>query len=807
MKTKISRILGVGVTLSLLVSLLVALPAAAVSVPLLTIPTAGDNVINTVNADYNVYFNLNKELGNTDTISITFPTGYTIGAAPTVAIAASDGWIGGAWLPAVVGTITWAGAGQTITGTLAAADQIGEMSNVRVSITTGVTNPSATGDYAVAVATSQETTPVSSNTVSLVPPTIPPLPGVVTGYNSAGETLVQTNSATAIVTCLTTAGVVRVTLSDGTYTENPTIGTGQTVVSVSGAATAIIKGTVTLNAATAVLDSVTVNTGGVVGAVAGGSVRNCILSGNPALNVAASTTSTGNTIAAGAGALNGIQVNGGTATSTGDTINVAATGTGINVLGGALTLSGATVTGASGTGLTVAAAVTATVTGSTFSNLNSAINSTAGGTVNISTSTIDGCGLAGAAPQGAVQINGGVVIATANTITNGPNAIARVTAAGTGAGSSFKFNTFTGNVASFANGGAGTLDATNNWWGSSAGPTVASTGLVLTNPWLIAQLSNPTVAVSAGGTLVASAATSQAVSGVTVAITLGAGATTGMNLIATGNYDGNPVTAEPPADTVKSFDVYIQGPALDMTNDTATVTFFGITGPTAQVWAYSDLMGTYVLCSNQRVDMFNGSVVVTVTGTAAGLTIPNLGNMSGLEFVLTQPSAPVLGPAPLLSSLTPLYGSDDVATTPILFTWGAVAGATSYQFEIAEDIGAPFSILTDSRTVTTNQHVSMDTLKYDTTYRWRVKGIMGSASTAWTESLFTTEAEPEEPVDPVWIIEQEPTQIEWPDNITINVPPIETPEIPEYILWVVVAVGAILVIAVVVLIVRTRRVA
>ena len=151
MKTKkISRILGVGVTLSLLASLLVvALPVSAVTIPQLTIPTAGDNVINTVNADYNVYFNLNQELAVGDTITITFPAGYGIAAAPTVAVAASDGWIGGLWLPAQVANMTWAGAGQAITGTLVAGapnDAIGELASVRVAITVGITNPSATGD-------------------------------------------------------------------------------------------------------------------------------------------------------------------------------------------------------------------------------------------------------------------------------------------------------------------------------------------------------------------------------------------------------------------------------------------------------------------------------------------------------------------------------------------------------------------------------------------------------------------------------------------------------------------------------------
>ncbi|HEY32536.1 MAG TPA: hypothetical protein G4O10_05470 [Dehalococcoidia bacterium] len=814
MKKRISRILGVGLTLALVSSLLVSVvPAMAVSIPQLTIPTAGDNVINTVNADYNVYFQTNKELTAGDVITITFPAGYGI-AAPTASIAASEGWYtnpapppttlwGG---PFLIGTGTWGNAGQAITYTLAAGEIIGELSNIRIEITAGVTNPSATGDYAVAVKTTQEPVAVSSNTVTLVTPTIPPLPGVVTGYNSADQILYQNIGPGTITAALGVAGVVKVTLDNGTYAETPiNIGAGQTIISVNGKSYVIMTGTVNLTAATSVLDAVTVT--GAVNLNANATVKNCSVSGGGITFGAAATAakSIGNTIA-GAGLIVT-----GAGSSTGDTFNVAALGTGITN-GGTLTLSNATVVGASGTGLDNNAG-TSTVTGSSFSNLSIAITSD-GGTVSVSTSTIDGCGTAGAAPTGAVQINGGVVLATANTITDGPNAIARVTALGTGVGSYFKFNTFTGNAASFANGGAGTLDATNNWWGTTAGPAVASTGLVLTNPWLIAELVNPTVAISAANTLVASAATSAAVSGVAVTITPVA-PSTGVTLIATGNYDGNPVTAEPPADTVRSFDVYIQGPAASMLSDTATIVFSGVTDPNAQVYAYSDNQDMYVLCSNQRVDLFNGTVIVTVMGTGSGtVTVPNLGNLSGLEFVITEPGAPVLV-APTQASLVPAFAAEGVTVDSPSFAWGAIAGADYYNFELApylpgSDAFIP-AFLIRQDIVNVSGIVIPDTLDYSTTYAWRVRAGRGSGSVLdefgpWVSSFFTTEAEPEEAPPPVEIIQSEPPVInipDWPDTIYQE----QTPIIPDYLLWVVVGVGAVLVIAVIVLIVRTRRVA
>jgi hypothetical protein len=539
----------------------------------------------------------------------------------------------------------------------------------------------------------------------------------------------------------------------------------------------------------------------------------------------------GNVISAAAGQ-SGLQVDAGQrATSTGDTYSPAATGVaitnnGTSVAPAALTLTTATVTGAGGTGLLNAGVGTATITGSTFTGLDVAINATAG-VVNLSTSTIDACGNAGTVapnPRGAIQLAGGIVYATANTITNGPGAIARQTAAGS-VGSQFKFNTLTGNVGAFVNtaliGGAGVLDCTNNWWGSAAGPTVASSAVVggigvLTNPWLIAQISNVTVNAGAAS-IGASAATSQAVSGVAVVMTTAGALSANMNVIATGNYTGNPVTVEPPADTVKSFDVYIQGPAANVLLDTATITFFGITNPLAQVYAYSQTQNTYVLCSDQRVDMFQGAVIVTVHGVNSvnwlggpnPVTSPNLGNMSGLEFVLTEPSVAPLG-APAQASLSPAQAATGISTTLASFSWDAVAGADSYNFQLAPyfDVVDPFQaafIMFDTTVPTNGIILVNEDLDYYETYAWRVQAVRGTEEGAWVTSFFITEAEPVEPPDPIEIVIPEPTPT---PEIEVIVPaPTEVQVIPEYLLWVIVGVAAVLVIAVIVLIVRTRRVA
>jgi len=157
----------------------------------------------------------------------------------------------------------------------------------------------------------------------------------------------------------------------------------------------------------------------------------------------------------------------------------------------------------------------------------------------------------------------------------------------------------------------------------------------------------------------------------------------------------------------------------------------------------------------------------------------------------------------------PTQGATDVPVDTT-FTWPAsdATGAT-YEFVIAEELGNAdkFSIIDDSATTTTNGFKLREPLKYDTQYWWRVRTVTATSKSDWTTSFFTTEKEPvaevTTPVVTPTVIVTQPAPI-----ITVTVPPAEKaePVIPTYLLWAVIAVGAILVIAVIVLIVRTRRV-
>jgi hypothetical protein len=103
-------------------------------------------------------------------------------------------------------------------------------------------------------------------------------------------------------------------------------------------------------------------------------------------------------------------------------------------------------------------------------------------------------------------------------------------------------------------------------------------------------------------------------------------------------------------------------------------------------------------------------------------------------------------------------------------------------------------------------------LPYSTAYYWRVKAVSGTIAegdlleSAWASGVFITMDEPVEPVEPADII-LEPADITLePPDIIVTLPPPAAPITPAWI-YVIIGVGAVLVIALLVLIVRTRRVA
>jgi hypothetical protein len=149
-----------------------------------------------------------------------------------------------------------------------------------------------------------------------------------------------------------------------------------------------------------------------------------------------------------------------------------------------------------------------------------------------------------------------------------------------------------------------------------------------------------------------------------------------------------------------------------------------------------------------------------------------------------------------------------VAQTSPSFSWAPVSGATRYEFQLSADtsFAAPLA---------STQHAAAGaspdvTLEVGNTYYWRIRAIEPSEGEWSTIANFTvSETMPGEAGEPnvtVTVPDITIPPITVPPA-TVNLPP--TPEtqapISEGLLWAVIIIGAVLVIALIVLIVRTRR--
>jgi hypothetical protein len=205
----------------------------------------------------------------------------------------------------------------------------------------------------------------------------------------------------------------------------------------------------------------------------------------------------------------------------------------------------------------------------------------------------------------------------------------------------------------------------------------------------------------------------------------------------------------------------------------------------------------------------------TPSGSAEVLCSSFLFNKQPITLV-TPPAVPNWTP-----NLSPMSGAQNVQVGPTPFDWDDVLGATGYEFQIAEGTDIPSG--TATTTLTTSQH-TIANLKNSTFYTWRVRAVTGSVKGDWVTSVFSTAAATQPPVTITQTAQPAPSitlTVPQPSitlsqpAITVTIPPGTTTagptlvlpeaETPAYI-WIIVAVGGVLTIAVIVLIVRTRRV-
>lgn len=142
-------------------------------------------------------------------------------------------------------------------------------------------------------------------------------------------------------------------------------------------------------------------------------------------------------------------------------------------------------------------------------------------------------------------------------------------------------------------------------------------------------------------------------------------------------------------------------------------------------------------------------------------------------------------------NLMPTNGAINIPIKPV-FAWDSVSTAVSYDLILSTDpTFADATKVLATKNLTTNYWAYDGTLTNSTSYYWKVRVNTANSTSEWFPAVFTTVK-----------ADAAPVEVNNPPAITLTVPQAET---PAYI-WLIVAVGAVLTVAVIVLIVRTRRV-
>jgi len=154
------------------------------------------------------------------------------------------------------------------------------------------------------------------------------------------------------------------------------------------------------------------------------------------------------------------------------------------------------------------------------------------------------------------------------------------------------------------------------------------------------------------------------------------------------------------------------------------------------------------------------------------------------------------GVGPVLTSPAP--GATDVDAADVVFSWGTMLQATEYEFILATDSALTNTVAGTPAYVTTPSFGPV-TLDYDSSYFYAVKVTQPSASPQSIGS-FTTTAVPVEKYTCQYCGLTFDTRAE----LEAHIAAVHAPTTPLYI-WIVIAIGAVLVIAVIWLIFTTRK--
>jgi hypothetical protein len=179
-----------------------------------------------------------------------------------------------------------------------------------------------------------------------------------------------------------------------------------------------------------------------------------------------------------------------------------------------------------------------------------------------------------------------------------------------------------------------------------------------------------------------------------------------------------------------------------------------------------------------------------------------LSSMPGRAFTI-EPGTAV---APTIGS--PANGGTITDGAAAAFSWSPVAGAVTYEFQLATD--TTFAQPLYSETLASTGVQPGIPLEVGMTYFWRVRALEPVQGDWSTIANFSVAAPEEAPVTEVTVPDITIPEITIPE-ITVPEPKVvieeapEEPAISEGLLLAIIIIGAVLVIAVIVLIVRTRR--
>ena len=147
----------------------------------------------------------------------------------------------------------------------------------------------------------------------------------------------------------------------------------------------------------------------------------------------------------------------------------------------------------------------------------------------------------------------------------------------------------------------------------------------------------------------------------------------------------------------------------------------------------------------------------------------------------------------------PIHGATDVSVNPG-FSWAPIFGATLYEFILALDAGLTLTVEDTPVYVTTpSWQVPAGTLEYDTTYFWGVKATEPTESPQSIGTFQTLSID-------VFTCPYDGETFTTAGALDSHIAAVHPAATPGYI-WAIIVIGAVLMIAVIMLILKTRRVA